>query len=386
MLRLVFEIMSSSDLSEKTNRSDKLTTLQRQLVVLVLVALVSIFVIQICSYFADVLRVLGISILFAYLFVAVVDWLNKCLKWRILAVSIVYVLVLTVVIFSAITVVPTVIAQISQLLNSIYQQLPHFVQSTAQAMLPLEHHLHTAHIEIKTADLVDHLLSFLPKIEAEQIFSRVGDVAVSTMTWAAYGLSVLLLSFYFLLDGPKMQQAIVKIFPLRHQKRLLLITKEIDQSLQTFFKGQVVLALSFGIVITIIFYSLGVHYALLLGIVLAIFEIIPVIGPTIGFVPTVFSVVFDGMDNVHGNRLSELVLVLAIFCALQWVKDNLVAPKYMGNAIGMHPVVIFLAIMIGAKIDGLLGIIFAIPAACVLQVLAKELFVSLTNNDSGKAT
>ena len=59
---------------------------------------------------------------------------------------------------------------------------------------------------------------------------------------------------------------------------------------------------------------------------------------------------------------------------MQWLKDNIVAPKYMGNVIGLHPVVIFLAIFIGAKIDGWLGIIFALPVACAVQVLAKNIY------------
>ncbi len=372
---------SPSDLANKNQPESKLCTLQRQLVIAVLTMLACIIIFQVCSYFADILRVLGISILFSYLFVAVVDWLNKYIKIRLVAVAIVYIVVLIGITLSAITLVPTVISQISQLVNSIYEQLPHFVQNMSRIILPIESHLRSTHIEIKTADLVNEMLSFLTKIDSGQIFNRVGDVAVSTMTWTVYGLSILLLSFYFLLDGHKMQKSIVQLFPNEHQDGLYAIAAEIDQSLQAFFKGQVVLALSFGILMTIIYYALGVHYALLLGMILAIFEIIPVIGPTIGFVPTVFSVVFDGIDNMPGNRFTELLIVFAIFCGLQWAKDNLIAPKYMGNVIGLHPVVIFLSIMIGAKIDGWLGIIFALPVACAIQVLAKHIYAHYADSN-----
>mgnify|MGYP000373214656 CR=1 FL=1 len=366
--------MSPSD--NKIEYADKLLVLQRQLVVIVLSLVLLIMACQICSYFADILRVLGVSILFSYLFIAVVDWLNKFLKMRILAVLIVYALVLIGIVFSAITLVPTVISQVSQLINSIYLQLPQIVQSLTQALGPLEQRLSAAHIEIKTIDLVNGTLSLLPKIEAGQVFNRVGDVAVSTISLTVYGLSILLLSFYFLLDGNKMQSSVIQVFPRRYQKRLTIMSKEMDHSLQSFFKGQVVLALGFGILMTLVYYALGVHYALLLGIVLAIWEIIPVVGPTIGFIPTIFSVAFDGMDNIPGNRITELILVFAIFTGLQWLKDNIVAPKYIGNVIGLHPVVIFLAIFIGAKIDGWLGIIFALPVACVLQVLIKHIYSS----------
>ena len=123
----------------------------------------------------------------------------------------------------------------------------------------------------------------------------------------------------------------------------------------------------------IVYYLLGVHYAVLLGIMLAIWEVVPVIGPPIGFIPTIFAVAFDGTDNIHVNRITQMIIVFACFYGLQWLKDNLFAPKYIGNVIGLHPLIVFLAIMIGARIDGWLGIIFALPVACVVQVLAKNI-------------
>jgi predicted PurR-regulated permease PerM len=359
---------------QNKDSSDKLITIQRQLVIFVLALTASIIIFQIGAYFADILRILAISILFSYLFIALVDQLNKYLKSRILAVSIVYAIVLIGIVFSAVTLVPTVISQVSQLLNSVYQQLPKLVQNLTEYLVPVEHRLRAAQIEIRTADLVNGLIAVFPRVEAGQIFNRVSDVAVSTMTGAIYGLSILLMSFYFLLDGYKMQGIIIQLFPGKHQKRLQSICKEIDQSLQAFFRGQVIMALGFGCLMIIIYYILGVHYALLLGIILAIWEIIPVIGPPIGFMPTIFSVVFDGMDNIPVNRLTQVLLIFILFNGLQWVKDNLIGPKYIGNVIGLHPVLIFLAIIIGAKIDGWLGIVFALPAACTIHVLAKNIY------------
>jgi len=67
--------------------------------------------------------------------------------------------------------------------------------------------------------------------------------------------------------------------------------------------------------------------------------------------------------------------LLLVFNIFQWLKDNLVAPRYIGNKIGLHPVVIFIAIMIGAKIDGMLGIIFAIPVASALNVVYRYMLL-----------
>jgi predicted PurR-regulated permease PerM len=149
---------------------------------------------------------------------------------------------------------------------------------------------------------------------------------------------------------------------------LAYMASDLDQSMQAFFRGQIVLGLGFGALMIAVFALLGVHFALLLGIVLGIWEIIPVIGPTIGFIPVLVAVGIDGMDLVPGNRLMQLTVVFIVFQGLQWLKDNIVAPRYIGNVIGLHPVVIFLAIMIGARLDGMLGIIFALPAACAINV------------------
>jgi len=365
----------------ESNSANDLVKVQRQLLILVLTLLAAIIISQLCAYFADVLRILGVSILFAYLFLGSVDWLNKYLKNRGLAVLIVYGAVLIGIAFSTITVIPTVVSQISQLLNNMYLQLPRFIQNTERYIFPLEQHLlHHAQIEIKTIDLINGVVSVLPKVDASQVLNRMSDVAVSTMTSIIYILSILILSFYFLLDGHTMPAAIIKLFPNKHKEKLELICTQIDKSLQAFLRGQVILAICFGMIMVIIYYILGVHYALLLGIILAILEVIPVIGPPIGFVPTIFVVAFDGMDHIHAHRITQLLIVSACFYALQWLKDNIFAPKYIGNVIGMHPLIVFLAIMVGARIDGWLGIIFALPVSCIIQVVAKNIGYSHWQN------
>jgi predicted PurR-regulated permease PerM len=84
-------------------------------------------------------------------------------------------------------------------------------------------------------------------------------------------------------------------------------------------------------------------------------------------------VALNGLDNIPLNRFGQVVVLVLVFNIFQWLKDNLVAPRYIGNKIGLHPVVIFIAIMIGAKIDGMLGIIFAIPVASALNVAYRHL-------------
>lgn len=133
------------------------------------------------------------------------------------------------------------------------------------------------------------------------------------------------------------------------------------------------MAVAFALVMLAIYLALGVPFALVLALILAFFEVIPVIGPPMGFIPVIFVVALNGLDNIHIERIWQVVLLLIVINVAQWLKDNVVAPRYIGNAVGLHPVIIFLAILIGSKLDGLLGVIFAIPAASAINVIGSYL-------------
>ena len=307
------------------------------------------------------------------MFIGLVDWLSKYLHSRMAAVIVVYSIAIVGTAIGALILVPAVTTQVTQLLTTTYDQLPQLMDNLTNAMLPIEKRLHNAQVELKAIDVINGIFANIPKIEAATLFTRMSDVAVSTMTLLMYGLSIFVVSFYFLLEGYRMQSSIIKLFPKRHEQWLQELALEIDKSLQSFFRGQIVLGIGFGLFMVIVFYLFGVHYALLLGLILGVWEIIPVIGPPIGFIPAMIAVGIHGMDNVHLNTPTQLLIIFVVFQGLQWLKDNIVAPRYIGNVIGLHPVTIFIAIMIGAKLDGMLGIIFALPVACVINVVINHL-------------
>ncbi len=94
------------------------------------------------------------------------------------------------------------------------------------------------------------------------------------MTWLIYGVSVLVVTFYFLLDGDSMKDWIINRCPQKHRESLQVMAHEMDKNLQAFFRGQVILGIGAGLIMLFIFMGLGVHYALLLSVFLAIWEIL----------------------------------------------------------------------------------------------------------------
>ncbi|HEY9677354.1 MAG TPA: AI-2E family transporter [Drouetiella sp.] len=361
-----------ANLEGTTRSEDKLVKIQRQLTIVVLAMVAFVGFLQISGFFADIIRILGFSVLFSYLFINVVDWLEKVMRNRAVAILLVY-LVMGVLLTVGITfLVPAVIYQISQLLDTTFNQFPQWLDFLVKALQPLEARLHAAQIQVRAVDILTNIASSVPKPDPAQIIGRMTDVAMSTFTWFFYGLSIVVVSFYFLLDGHNIKESVIRLFPKKHYPFLEVLATDMDIGLQAFFRGQIVLGLLFGAFMIFVFMGMGVHYALLLGLFLGVWEIVPVIGPTIGIVPTIFSCSIDGVDNLPFNRVTQVIVVLLVFNLLQWLKDNIVAPRYIGNVIGLHPVMIFIAIMIGARLDGMMGVIYSLPVACLVNVLVSH--------------
>jgi predicted PurR-regulated permease PerM len=353
--------------------SEKLLTLQRQMTVCVLALVLLFLIFQVSSYFADILRILGISLLLSYLVINIVDFLEKKLGSRSAAILIVYAVLALVTILGSVLVIPSMVYQLAQLAEGMFNSLPAAFEALTRALAPLERRFHQAQIPVNTVDLLTTFATSIPRPDPSFLLDRVSNIAVSTVTWFLYGLSIFVVSFYFMLDGHKMRDSIIALFPKRHRTNLQDIASAIDKSLQAFLRGQVVLAFLMGAIMLVFYLALGVHYALLLSVILAIAEIIPVVGPPLGILPALISVALYGMDFCPGNRLFEIIILALIVSVIQWIKDNVVAPRYVGNVIGVHPVIIFLAIMVGARVDGICGVIFALPCACVVNVMVNHL-------------
>lgn len=350
----------------------KLRRWQRKLTITVLVLLASFMLFQVAIFFVDILRIIGISILLAYLIINLVDFVNRFVP-RAIAIAIVYVGLAILLAVGAILIVPAMLYQLTQLAETTVVSIPSFIEWLTNQLMYLEQKFSTTNFHFKALDFLSAMASRLPTPDTGLLFDRISGAAMSTMTWLVYAISVAVTGFYLLLDGHKIKNRFISWFPSNKQSALQKMASDMDKSLQSFFRGQIVLGLGAGLVMMLVYWLLGVHYALLLGLVLAAWEIVPVIGPPLGFVPAIVSVLMHGMDNCGGNRLVECLILTAIFCVMQQVKDNVIAPRYIGNVIGIHPILIFIAIMIGARLDGIMGIIFALPAACVINVVVNHL-------------
>lgn len=189
-------------------------------------------------------------------------------------------------------------------------------------------------------------------------------------SWAGMIIGLALVpvfTYYFLQEKSAIQAGWANYLPVQESKfkeELVFVINAINNYLIVFFRGQVVVALCIGVLLTIGFLAIGLNYAVLIGMVAGLLNIVPYLGAILTVVPAMILAAVQFRDWLHP------LLVLAIFCAVQMLEGFVISPKVMGDRVGLHPVTIIIAVLVGTTLlGGILGGILAIPLTAALRVL-----------------
>ena len=196
--------------------------------------------------------------------------------------------------------------------------------------------------------------------------SLLGRVMQSGKAIATF-LANLLLTFvvfgYLLQDWDRIRERIVALVPRRHEAMVCTLGDEINRALGAFLRGQLLIMAYVATALTIGLLIIGVDLALPIGLLAGSITFIPWVGSAVGATVTVLAALLQFRDLLHP------ALALGVFMLVQQIGDNFVSPRIMGNRIGVHPVAIVFAVLAGGRLFGLFGLVLAIPAAAVLNVV-----------------
>jgi len=138
--------------------------------------------------------------------------------------------------------------------------------------------------------------------------------------------------------------------------------------ISAYIRGQVIISIIIGIFVFSGMYLLGVDYPLVLGLLAACTESIPIIGPIIGSVPAIM------LAYLISPTLAFKVIIFYIL--VQFLENQIVVPNIMGHTIDLHPVAIIISLLIGSQLWGIIGMMLAVPVAALLRVLIKQLWIT----------
>ena len=197
----------------------------------------------------------------------------------------------------------------------------------------------------------------------------IGDLVRLLTQVASSALDTVLMvviSFYLLLDGPRLRNASLALLPAPHHGKYQFVEQSLGRVVGGYLRGQLVMGLTLGIIVGAVLQLVGMPYALVLGVLAAVFEMVPMLGPILSALPALGVALFQPWPMV--------LVVLGFFLLVQQFEAHVLAPRITGHAVGLHPLGAIFALLAGLELGGPVGAVFAVPLAGFLWVVATTLY------------
>lgn len=322
---------------------------------------------SVMSQFVHAIILLLLAMAIAFLVTPLVNFLNRYMP-RVLAALLIFALILGVIGVLCYALIFSLIQQITYFSNNLpsyFNTLP-TTYANFQKWLVLQG-VSQDNITSTLNQLQNQVTLFLQNIVANvlNIVFFVTDILVNI-------LLVVVLSFYLTVDGKRIRNALVGIAPKRWMPHVLLFEDALNRVVGNYIRGQLTLALIIGVMAALgcWIFHMG-NYALIVGVMAFLFETIPMVGPALASIPALL------ISLLLPEPFPRTLWVLVYFIFVQMVESNILGPRIVGHAVGLHPVASILALIIGAQLFGAFGALLATPIVAAAWVVIASLYNSI---------
>ncbi|MDH7488441.1 MAG: AI-2E family transporter [Anaerolineae bacterium] len=338
--------------------------------------LVGVFILAALAFyqFRRILGPVALALILAYVLNPAVSFLHRRLRVpRTLAALLVLLVLLGVIALVPILVIPALVDQVRGLNLSI-QQVLDFAISILKGPIVI------AGFTIDTTQLYDQVSASLQSLLSSLAASSV-NLLLNIASGLAWFVLILVLAFWFVKDAPYLREKVMALAPVRYQRDMRLLLVEVLRVWQAFFQGQLILCLVVGVAVAIAMTIVGLPYALLMGLIAGVLELIPNVGPTVAAVPAVLVALLRGSSYLPLTPFWFAVLVAGLYVLIQQVENNVLVPRIMGYSLNLHPLVVLLGVLMGASLAGVLGIFLAAPTLATLRVVGRYVYKKLLDEE-----
>ncbi len=301
--------------------------------------------IEVLEYFQVVVIVFTCSTILAFLLSYPVRWLKRFVPHNIAAIA-VFIVALAIIGGMVVTIGLVVISQSQPLIDNVTI----FLTSLTPRIETLEQTLQRWNLQIDLQSIGAQL--------RDQTIGLLGaglGLLQTLLSNFLHGILIAVVTFFMLLDGDRLWILLLSTVPPAHRYR---VNETVRKSLLGFFWGRLLLSIFFGVSTFLVFLILNVPYAFTLAVIAGLFDLIPGIGATLGISLVMLFLLSQSIG---------LAVQSALVCiVLQQVEENLLMPRIMQDSLNINPVVMFLALIVGARVAGILGIFLAIPIASMI--------------------
>ncbi|HEY3884212.1 MAG TPA: AI-2E family transporter [Vicinamibacterales bacterium] len=271
---------------------------------------------------------------------------------RWFAILTLYLAIAGFVVFAGVLVVPPLVHQA----QSLWASLPDMIDRAQQSLI--DHGW--LHDKLTLREAVEHAPS-----GSTATVRSVLDAAANVAGGIIGIVSIFILTLYILLDAENLRAVFLRLFPRERRPRVAAASGEITVKVSAWLGGQVLMGGVIGVTSAVGLWAIGIPFFYVLALLSGIGELIPVVGPVLSAIPALAVAATISPQKV--------IVVLIFFIVQQQIESHVLVPRVMSRQVGVSPVTVLVALLIGFDLLGVLGAILAIPTAAILQVVAMEL-------------
>ena len=323
------------------------------------VIILGYLMVRLMLYVNPVLPPLLIAVAVVYLLNPLVSALERRGVPRVAGAGIVYVLFLCIVALVVSLLVPVVTRQVTQVID-------HFPDYLADGQAAIRRLAARFGQEPDFRLDAEQVREWLSAGENRQAVTRYLTGLRSVTNSVISGLIIIVLgpvmAFYLLVDLPRLRRGAMALVPPARRNEIRGLMDRIGQAVGGFFRGQLLVALFVGVASSIGLWAIGLPFWLLVGMVAGVFNLVPLVGPFIGGGLAVI------IALISGEPLKAVWAALVLL-AVQQIDNHLISPNVMGRTVQLHPVVVMLALLVGASFAGLFGMLVIVPLVAVAKII-----------------
>ena len=307
------------------------------------------------------------AVVVAYIFFPMITWLTGYMRGSRMWATLLFHVVVVALLSGAIVWLLPVLSRQYVLLR---QELPSALNQLA--VVSIEFGNERLPIGIELRKNIDALLVSLP--------ARVPSLFVGVIEGFLHALAFFITTFYLLLRGRDIVRNVFRLVPDKYREEVHFVGLQIHGILSGYIRGTLLLIPIMAVLTTIALWLLGVRYALLIGIISGVVEILPIIGPWSAAGFAIIMAIFQQPPLFGGETWIVAAVIGGIYLGLRMFEDYAIIPSVVGSAVHLHPVLVIAAILAGAAVGGVLGLFLAIPVTSVLQYALRWLYGKLIDS------
>lgn len=301
-----------------------------------------------------------------YLMNPLVDMLERKYKVpRTATIIVLFLFVVGILIWAAVTLIPMLQSQIQGIIDN----WPEYWRATEKAVNNWLSDPQMENVRNSLQEYSDQIQNTILKSANSAVSETVTHLSTAVNVITVVFMTVLtapIVLFYMLKDGRQLKGKLAYFFPIKYRAQISDILSDINGSIASYVRGQLIVAFWVGVMFAIGYSVVGLNYGLTLGIIAAILNLIPYFGTFVAVIPAFIIALFDSTGM--------LIKVIIVFAIEQTVESKVVSPLVLGNKMNMHPITTILVLVGASAVWGLWGVIFAIPIYAIFKIAFQRIF------------